>query len=90
MIKVFNSKNEGGEVVVKEEFLESLQGLRFVKLNNKAHYETGALKYTVTLGEDKLSVYEEFVVVKDELYIVSKGSFGFLKDVEVLLEWPWL
>ena len=89
-IKVFDAQNKGGEVAQKKEFLEKLQGLRFIKLNDKANYETGDLRYTIILGADKLSVYADFVVLNNDLYLISQGNFEFLKDVEVSVELPWL
>ena len=90
MIELFDAEKKGGEVANKKEFLEKLQGLRFIKLNDKENYEMGDLKYTITIGADKLYVYADFVVLNNDLYRVSQGNFEFLKEVKVLVKLPWV
>ena len=77
-IKAYNAQNAVSEVTEKESFLESLQALRFVKLQNKAHYQTGAATYTVQIDSDKITVYQKFVEVNGELYSIYQGDFDFL------------
>ncbi len=81
-IRVHNADNVGGAVKDKAAFLESLQGLRFVKLNNLSHYDLGAKTHTVKLGKDEMSVYAKYVVYKGELHVIYQGDFSFLNNVE--------
>ena len=80
-IKVDNSVNTGLVIAEKESFLESLQELRFVKLKDKEHYQTGEVAYTVQIDDDTILVYENFASVNGALYMLSQGEFDFLKDL---------
>ena len=81
-IRVHNAENVGGAVKDKEAFLENLQGVQLVGLNNLLHYELGQKTYTVKLGKDEMIVYSRYIVYKGELYVIYQGDFGFLKNVE--------
>lgn len=89
-IKVYDAENVGGEITEKDVFLESLQGLRFVRLNNKAHYQTGAATYTLQIGNDEIAVYHKFVTLNGDLYIIHQGNFEFLKDLKFSSSSDWL
>ena len=89
-IRVHNADNVGGAVKDKAAFLESLQGLRFVKLNNLSHYDLGEKTHTVKLGDDEMSIYSKYVVYKGELYFTYQGDFAFLKNVELESSSGWL
>lgn len=93
-VQVYNDKNAEGTISNKAEFLQSLQGVRFVKLNNKADYQTGAKNYTIKIGSDEIAVYAKYVTLNGELYAIYEGSFGFLQDIQFNKiesgELPWL
>ena len=91
-IRVYDTEDVGGAVKDKATFLESLQGVRFVKLNNLSHYGLGQKTHTVKLGKDEMSVYSKYVVYKGELYAIYQGNFEFLKNVEFSdsTELPWV
>jgi hypothetical protein len=93
-IQVYNDKNAEGTISNKAEFLQSLQSVRFVKLNNKADYQTGTKNYTVKIDNDEIGVYAKYVTLNGELYAIYEGSFGFLQDIQFSKiesgELPWL
>jgi len=89
-IEVLNAENKGGAVKDKEDFLNKLQNVRLIKLNDKAHYQTGAVKYTLQMGNDEIVVYENHVMWKGQLYTIYQGSFDFLADVEYSSSSGWL
>lgn len=90
-IKIYDAENNGGAVKDKTAFIDALKALRFVKLNDKDFYQTGAATYTLRLGNDEMFVYPKYVVLNDELYFVCQGNFAFLDDVEIgEVTLPWL
>lgn len=80
-IEVLNANNAEGELSDKAAFLQSLSALRFVKLNNKDHYAIGNKGYVIKIDNDEISVYEKYVVVGEDLYLLYQGDFEFLKGI---------
>ena len=80
-VEVYNAKNEKGEISDKAAFLQNVTALRFVKLNNKAHYAIGNKGYVIKVDNDEISVYEKYVVIGEELYLLYQGDFEFLKGI---------
>lgn len=81
-VEVFDTKNDGGELSNKSDFLENLQRLKFVKLHHKADYAIGEKAYTVKIDEEELLFYEKYAVVRGELYILYEGNFEFFKTLK--------
>ena len=73
----------------KEEFLNTLKTLQFVRLDNQDE-QMGAVTYTLRLGNDELVVYANHILWKGELYSIYQGDFDFLADVEYSSSSEWL
>ena len=80
-VEVTNAENKQGEITDKTAFLQSLSALRFVKLNNKAHYAIGDKGYTIKIDNDEIFVYQKYVVIGEELYLLCQGNFEFLGGI---------
>lgn len=93
-VQVYNDKNAEGTISNKAEFLQNLQSVRFVKLNNKADYQTGAKIYTVKIDNEEIAVYAKYVTLNGNLYAIYEGGFEFLKNMKFDKvesgELPWL
>lgn len=91
-IKVYDADAEGGAVKDKINFIENLQTLRFVKLNDAERYRVDAPTYTLRLGNDVMLVCPKYVVLNDELLFVCQGNFAFLDGLEYTddVELPWI
>lgn len=89
-VQVFNSGNAEGTIADKQAFLDALKGMRFVKLNNKEHYQIGSKGYTIRIDEEEIAVYKKHVVFNGDLYVVYEGDFDFLKDIKFDASSGWL
>ena len=89
-VQVFNDGNGEGTIADKQAFLDALKGMRFVKLNNKEHYQIGTKGYTIRIDEDEIAVYKKHVVFNGDLYVVYEGDFDFLKDIKFDASSGWL
>lgn len=89
-LTVKNAEDAEATVLDKEDFLTSLNDVLFVKLKDKAHYQTGEKKYTVTIGEDTIIFYDNFADKNGELYVLSQGDYGFLSSLQFDTSSGWL
>ena len=89
-IKVYDAENKGGTVTNKEDFLQNLRTIHFVKLNNKDHYQLGAATHSVRIDNDELTVYSKYITLNGELYSIYQGDFAFLSDVQFSTSSGWL
>ena len=89
-IKVYNSKNDSVEITEKTDFLNKLKQVKYFKLNNKENFELGDLKYKIQIDEEIINVYSIYMVINDNLYIISEGNFSFLNDIKFSSSSGWL
>lgn len=90
IIRVSNSLKDTVEVENKESFLNSLKQIKYLKLNYKEHYQLGDLKYQISLGDDVIDIYNECMVINDDLYIIVEGGFSFLNNIKFSSSSGWL
>lgn len=89
-IKVYNSKNDSAEITNKADFLNKLSLIKYIKLKNKEIFTLGDLKYKIEIAEDVISVYEKYITINNELYILTDGDFAFLSSLKYSSSSGWL
>lgn len=89
-ITVKNGENNDGTISDKENFLATLADMRFIKVSNKTHYQTGSVRYTLTIGEENILFYDNYASKNGELYILSQGDYEFLKALQYGFSSDWL
>lgn len=90
IIKVFNSFEDSIEIKEKQEFLNNLKQIKYFKLENMEHYQLGNLKYQILVDEELINIYGEYIVINDNLYVVTEGNFSFLNDLKFSSSSGWL
>ena len=90
VIKVINSMNDTVEINDKNDFLNKLKQIKYIKLSNKEHYELGELKYQIVIDDEIISIYNEFIIVNENLYIIAEGAFSFLNNLKFSSSSGWL
>lgn len=89
-ISVVNSKNDSKEISEKNEFLNNLKQVKCLKLSNIEHYQLGDLKYQISISNDIIKIYGEFVTINENLYVVTEGNFEFLNNIKFSSSSDWL
>lgn len=89
-IKVFNSSNDSVEITEKNDFLSNLRQVKYFKLLNKEYYDLGNLKYKIQIDEEVINIYNKYIIINDNLYIVLDGDFTFLNNLKFSSSSGWL
>ena len=89
-IKVYNAKDATSDITDKEEFLNNLKQVKYIKLNNKDSFSLGDLKYKIQIDDETIEVYEKFLVINNNLYLVTSGSVSFLDNLKFNTSSGWL
>lgn len=89
-IKVFNSKNDSAEISENADFLANLNKIKYIQLNHKDNYDLGELKFKIVIDEDTINIYNDYMVINDNLYVLTEGSFVFLNNLKYGSSSGWL
>ena len=54
------------------------------------NYNLGDLKYKIQIDEEILYIYNKYIVIEDNLYIIIQGSFTFLNNLKFSSSSGWL
>lgn len=79
---VYNSKNYVCKIEENDEFLESLNEVKIIKLSNPNDYTIGEVDYTISIDNSMIKIYGDFVSIGSDLYAVVDGDFGFLSELD--------
>lgn len=88
-IKVYNAKDATSDITDKEEFLNNLKQVKYIKLKKDA-FNAGELKYKIKIDNETIEVYEKFLVINNNLYLVTSGSLSFLDNLKFNTSSGWL
>lgn len=89
-IKVSNSNDDSIQIENKLEFLNALKKVKYIKLSEMDNYNLGDLKYKIQIDEQILYIYNKYIVIGDNLYIIIQGSFTFLNNLKFSSSSGWL
>ena len=89
-IKVFNSKNDSAEITDKVDFLEKLTAISYIKLNKKEIFNLGDLTYKIEIDNETINIYDKYLVIGENLYILVEGNFSFLSSLKFSSSSGWL
>ena len=89
-IKVSNSKNDSAEITDKSNFLDNLNQIKYLKLNNVDHYQLTELKYQISIDEEIIKVYDGYITINEDSFIIIEGNFSFLNNIKFSSSSGWL
>lgn len=90
LIKVFNSSNESVEIKEKNVFLYNLEEVKCLQLYNVGDYQLGDLKYQILIDEEIINIYNDYIMINDNLYVIVSGGFNFLNNIDFNSSSGWL
>ena len=92
-IEIYKASGAKAKLSDKADFITKLNQIQYYQTADKADYNTGSYVYKIVIGGDNIFVYDNMFTAGDNVYLITAGSFDFLKSLSFESssgELPWL